>query len=116
MTDVEKLAKYHLDLTEAIVGQIMTTVTEERKSKGEVFSEELLLSILASLTLNAVLRVLEKPSSGTDETNDEYQEMKAAIENCISAAFTEAFVNFAPKTKLNFYCEIEPVMPNAKMH
>lgn len=118
MSDGQKLLEYKLDLTEAIVTQILNTMAEERKSKSELFSEELGLSILASLTLNIVLRALQAPTEGlvvrdddkgVSDTHANYREMKASVEEAVASAFSAAFSEFNNGTMpVDFTCEIDP--------
>lgn len=117
MADSDKLDEYKLDLMEAIVRQVQTTIAEERKSKGAIFSEELALSILASLVLNVMLDALNKYPKNEDMRDAEYMDMKTSLENGIASAFSQAFAEFDPKGRTPaFVCEIEPVPLSQHAH
>jgi hypothetical protein len=115
------LEQYKLDLTQVTVKTVFDVYAEEKRKYGELFAKELLLGIIASLICTTMYHSLTEPTAdrepvegedqeGYEMTRDSFLEMREAIENTVSSAFTGAVNLWNPDGRNPEYCcEIAPV-------
>lgn len=119
-----KNAAYRRQLTEGLVTGLMELFADERKKNGILFADELALSVLASLTLNLVLRSLKFPHTNKQVTTDaqtadameeSFESMRLSIESAIGTAFGAAIAELNQDGIIPpWTCEVEPYIAAPK--
>lgn len=114
MSKNKDLDQYRSDLTQNIVTEIFKILDKEKKELGIDFSEEVLLSVLASIISTSIHKVLNSKTKNLSDKEKEliisklYLDAKTNIENAIGAGFSTAFSDFVG-TEVDFYCEVKAV-------
>lgn len=121
MSDADKkidLDEYKQNLSSTVVKELFQIALTERKDHGQQFSDELLMSIVVSIMATMILRSLQDHEAPPERDvklearfAPPFTEMKQAIQNAVSSAFTGAFLGFDAGRGTDFVCQITKVPP-----
>jgi hypothetical protein len=105
------LEEYAGDFATNIISEAFSLINQERKTHGEEFATNVILTILASTICTVVYDQLyndRKMKVSPELATERYAELKDAIQNAVSTGFSGAMTAFSGRDT-DYYCQVSIV-------